>query len=332
MRLLPRGPLHGGPQEASYEPEAALLGDGKLRDFRDAVGKLHGAVIAALEALPPLLLDGRAGRTPGLDLGSPAALAAYLGAGASGGILWPLVVEVAQDRLRPVRPFSRGSALCDAGLERLYRGGEVPEALREAPAFRDSSGASSWHGFSVLSLMGALGADRSYNYWKVMPMGMYKHNVACEKAHGILYDPTACLEQEGWGGRVFYLDPQTEAGEEGPPRRRVKVQDRLRAWGSHLAERGRGGRAASRLYTTINNTHNNDNDNNNDNNDNSNDNNSHNDTTNNDSHNNSINNSMMIGGSPATGRRCRPRSRWTRSSCTPWPSRLIKEGCSGNRV
>lgn len=221
--------------------------DGGTR-FRGMVGKLHGVVIEAIDALPLLVLSGRAagGEAP---FASGAAIAQYFGVEGSGGsaVSWPALVELAGGRLRPGTPAARRSALCEADEWRLFGTRPLALELSRLPPYRDSSGAFSWHGAPVQALLEALaraGHESSFAYWAILPEGMVPRNVACEEAHGIIYDPTACLEEAGWGGTFYYVAPRAVGSGE----RRASVQTRLWAWAGERVVSEDGGESKEAVW------------------------------------------------------------------------------------
>mmetsp|Transcript_63859 Transcript_63859/g.207529 ORF Transcript_63859/g.207529 Transcript_63859/m.207529 type:complete len:321 (-) Transcript_63859:2429-3391(-) len=64
------------------------------------------------------------------------------------------------------------------------------------------------------------------------PGGSEQRDFSCEESHGVVYDPTACLEQAGWGGTLFFF-----GGCAGGPRRATARPRRGEA--SALGQRGR---------------------------------------------------------------------------------------------
>jgi len=188
---------------------------------RRIIAKMHGAVIETLDSVPLLVTAIRLTGALVPNFSSQLPSFAYIrgqakdvvGEGGEGvsAALSMLTIEVTQGKSRLVMPFARTSVLCDAEGERLYRRDTQSVDFDNLPPYRDSSGSSSWHGASIKDLLDMLrhaGHSLTYNYWAVRPFGMYQREIECESAHGMLYDPTVCLEESGWGGLIFYLSPE----------------------------------------------------------------------------------------------------------------------------
>ncbi|CAK0798648.1 unnamed protein product, partial [Prorocentrum cordatum] len=210
---------------AARVAEGGPASEGFLRvaaGFRRAFGQLHGAVVVALDALPALAVAGRFQGGPASALLGHSGFVAYLRDSLEGADdtaqSWPRVVELAQGRARPVRPFSRTSAICDADRERLFDHQGLPTAIGNRGPYRDSSGAQSWHGAPAHALLEALrlsGTPPAFEFWSVYPPEMNQHHAPCADAHGAHYDPTACLEQSGLEGHVHYVSQRTVAQDRG---------------------------------------------------------------------------------------------------------------------
>ncbi|OLP83996.1 hypothetical protein AK812_SmicGene35171 [Symbiodinium microadriaticum] len=178
----------------TWKPQPILARTRPLHEEADCQGgnfEDEGSPSGELEAPEVALKTGKAlvyaeAVSPGRELRR--GLLRVLEAGASPSNL----LAASQPGEELVRPRWRRHELCEDG---------VAEALPKVEAFRDSSGLWSWQGVSARALLRRLHPTHlARRVYKVLPPGM-QGSAECENAHGVLYDPTSCLEEEGpcWG-------------------------------------------------------------------------------------------------------------------------------------
>jgi len=119
-------------------------------------------------------------------------------------------------------PFARSSALCSRP--------ELHAPIADQP-HHDASGTFSWNGapaYDLLKIIERSGRPLSYTYWTVRTATQFGKEIPCEAAVGLLFDPARCLDEQGWGGSVYFVNPDPQPRE----KERLYVQWRPRAWKS----------------------------------------------------------------------------------------------------
>ncbi|CAE6967031.1 KTR4 [Symbiodinium sp. CCMP2456] len=106
--------------------------------------------------------------------------------------------------------FSRSSRLCTAeNSSRLQtsRASSHASWMPERRKWADSTGYWAWHGHGAATLLealgsgGRLGSSLSYTFWAVRSLDLPEPR--CHTQTEVLYDPTACLQEQGWAGYVY---------------------------------------------------------------------------------------------------------------------------------
>ncbi|CAE7441041.1 omh4, partial [Symbiodinium necroappetens] len=106
--------------------------------------------------------------------------------------------------------FSRSSRLCTAeNSSRLQtsRASSHTSWMPERRTWADSTGYWAWHGHGAATLLealgsgGRLGSSLSYTFWALRSLDLPEPR--CHTQTEVLYDPTACLQEQGWAGYVY---------------------------------------------------------------------------------------------------------------------------------
>eukprot|EP00439_Symbiodinium_sp_Y106_P033249 s7298_g3.t8 len=113
--------------------------------------------------------------------------------------------------------FSRSSRLCTAeNSSRLQtsRASSHASWMPERGKWADSTGYWAWHGHGAATLLealgsgGRLGSSLSYTFWAVRSLDLPEPR--CHTQTEVLYDPTACLQEQGWAGYVYMDSARAE--------------------------------------------------------------------------------------------------------------------------